>query len=548
MPDFELPTYPYELGFDRERIPSWRPRQAEVTESILNSDKKLVILVVPTGGGKSTIALAAGRMLAREGHKTTVLTHQKSLQRQYLDYTFDSDPQVLVATGKSNHMCIADGHTDLTAAEAPCSHGGKCQLRVPVVHGVSSTILCPYYKQLAMADDSLLRCLNYPIFIEIARRGPDKNKDFDSRFNFQELLVCDEGHRTDKAILDAVSTTVTVKDQIFLHDHFDIRMPKIDNQSLRHSQAVIDWAKSTQFKVIQEIDNYERLKKEVPKDLMKMFFKMAKVGQLVDKSAVINYDQNGALQFRPVLSEEFAKPLLLNHAEKTVLLSATIIGGPEYWAGRMGLDPSEAEYIELPSSFPVENRPIFFWPVVQMNNDIWNRPDDLRKLMDAIDQIIIGYMPYKGLIHTANKRLAYYIRDNSKFRELMFVGGGEILDDFKAADVGVMVSYSATEGVDLPDDLCRYTIFAKVPWLPKNDPVIQVQMEEIPGFYDYEAASAIVQGVGRGMRHENDWSVNFILDKSFRMLHGKTKANLPAWFNEALSTVSAPPMPAQAVA
>ena len=125
----------------------------------------------------------------------------------------------------------------------------------------------------------------------------------------------------------------------------------------------------------------------------------------------------------------------------------------------------------------------------------------------------------------------------------MHVGGAEVLEGFKQSAMGVLVSYSATEGVDLPDGLCRFIIFAKVPWLPKDDPVIQLQMEEIPGFYAYEAMSEIVQGVGRGMRHEQDQCVSYILDASFRMLRHQTKGLIPSWFNDALIDTPIPPLP-----
>lgn len=501
---------------------------------------------MPTGGGKSTIALAAGRILAREGHKVTVLTHQKILQAQYGEYTFDTSPQVHIATGKSNHPCILEGHTEKTAAEAPCSNGVKCMLRLPVISGRPESIPCPYYRQLEEADAGQLRVLNYPLFIETARRGAKADGDEDSRFSQQELLICDEGHRADKAVLAAVSSTVTLRDQSMLMEMADLRMPKLVHQSLRHNPQVGTWAEEATWQVIKEISKLTALKRDVPENLMKLFFKMNKIKSLVGKSAVIDYDAYGGLQFRPVLSEEFAGPLLLDHAEKTVLLSATIIGGPDYWAGRMGVSPDEVEYMELPSSFPVASRPVFFWPVVQMNNRIWSNDAEIQKMVDAIDQIIAGYLPYKGLVHTANKKLAYYIRDHSRFRNILFVGSaGEILEDFKKASVGVMVSYSATEGVDLPDDLCRFTIFAKIPWLPKNDPVVEVQMEEIPGFYDYEAAASVVQGVGRNMRNEKDWGVNFILDASWRALLARTRNMLPGWFIEAHQEVTFPPMPAQ---
>jgi ATP-dependent DNA helicase DinG len=217
-----------------------------------------------------------------------------------------------------------------------------------------------------------------------------------------------------------------------------------------------------------------------------------------------------------------------------VLMSATIFS-PEYWASRMGVSESDVEYIDIPSTFPLDTRPIYYVPVMQMNNKAWDTPEEITtKMVGAIDQIIAQMLPHKGLIHGVSKRLSYFIRDNSQFKDLMIVGGQEQLDSFKAADSAVLVSYDAIEGVDLPDDLCRFVIMPKVPWLPTNDPVIQVQREEIPGFYNYEAISAIVQGLGRGQRHKDDWSVGYILDSSFGGLYAQTKDMLPSSFKDAV--------------
>ena len=99
--------------------------------------------------------------------------------------------------------------------------------------------------------------------------------------------------------------------------------------------------------------------------------------------------------------------------------------------------------------------------------------------------------------------------------------------------MAVLVSPSATEGLDLPDDLCEFTIFPKVPFLGR-DAVTNIKMEYIPGYYDYQAMAAIIQGAGRGMRHKDDRNEVYILDQMIHPLLRKTKDGLPKWFTEAL--------------
>jgi len=77
-------------------------------------------------------------------------------------------------------------------------------------------------------------------------------------------------------------------------------------------------------------------------------------------------------------------------------------------------------------------------------------------------------------------------------------------------DKDEMWSTVANRGVDLPDDKCRSIILLKYP-LPKwNDPVLQtlrkkVGEEAFQLYYHDIAERNLVQQVGRGIRHENDW-------------------------------------------
>jgi ATP-dependent DNA helicase DinG len=538
---YKLPDRPTELGFP-DKYDYWRKHQAAITEKILNSQAKVIILNAPTGSGKSGIALAAARILAQEGKKTTILTHQINLQDQYVrDYGFQYGVQLKSATGRKNWDCILEEHEEKTAATAPCTEGYECIHSTPTHPGVVESIECPYYRQKEIAAESLIRVLNYPLFLESLKRS--------NSFGGTELLFCDEGHHTDKAILEVISTTLTKEDFYYLRLVQAPKFPKVYQVSLKHNPHVLEWTNKAQDR-IRSVSNLMEKQGSVDKeDTRRVLHKLSKIKELQPggpgssiKAAVV-IAEDGQVKIRPVLSDEWADKLLIAHAHKTVLMSATIFD-PRYWESRLGLREGEAEYLEMPSTYPVESRQVFYSPIVSVNNErMMKNQDELQPLVDEMDRIIGGYLPRKGIVHTVSRKFAYFLRDRSKWSKIMFVGGKEIVEDFKAASIGVLVSYSATEGLDLPDDLCRYTIIAKVPWPPKNDPVIQVQMEEIPGFYDYETASGIVQGVGRGMRSETDWCMSYILDKSFGMLWYKAKDMWPEWFKEAVVWCDKAPLP-----
>ena len=425
------------------------------------------------------------------------------------------------------------------ADRAPCVDGFECELMRPLDGSDPTTIPCPYYKQRNLANASRIRILNYPMFLESVRGG--------KLFTPNSMVICDEGHKVDKAILEVVSTTLTPRDMQYLKRCTVRPFPSVYQKSLKRNPHVLDWVKKARDAVDLHHTALEKNKVVDEEDTRRTLGKLTNILELEGFSAVVETEDNN-IKFRPILSEQWAQRLLLNHATKTVLMSATIFAA-DYWANRLGLEESDVEYIEIPSSFPLDSRRIFYTPVVSVNNErMTTKQHELMPMITHIDRIIEGHLPYKGVIHTVSKKMAVFIRDHSKFSSLIYMGGAEMLDDFKQASMGVLVSYSATEGVDLPDDLCRFIVVAKVAWPPKNDPVIQVQMEEIPGFYDYEAASSLVQSVGRGMRHEADWCNSYVLDRSAGMLWHKTKDMLPEWFKEAWTFCDVPPLPKREVA
>lgn len=60
-----------------------------------------------------------------------------------------------------------------------------------------------------------------------------------------------------------------------------------------------------------------------------------------------------------------------------------------------------------------------------------------------------------------------------------------------------------------------FLIIAKIPFLDLKNEFIAQKMKRNYKWYNSQAALQIIQGVGRGVRSENDWCVSFILDGCF---------------------------------
>src|SRR3990167_6674411 len=415
MPQYTVPVTPKELGFSGEDYPYWREHQAAAIERILNSPAKLIIVSAHTGSGKSPIALGCARVLFKDGKRTTIVTSSKELQRQYLDYTFPTDEyddgQPITATGRSNHPCIrADAELGTTAANGICVEGKPCEYMGDRETGLKAE--CPWYAQRDNAEAAYIRVLNYPFFILMA--------SYQGFFKKNALLVCDEGHKVDKEILRAAVAEL---------DHYDLKLiidwggyrPRIFEPLLTRNPQVSLWADE----MVEMMDRHKTASGgRITGHARRVRDTLARIAHLKDKMVVID-DRDGGLKFAPVLPEEFAGPFLLDHADKVVLMSATIFG-KAYWASRFGLPIEDVEFIEIPSTFPTENRKVYYMPVLQMNNRIWQNQDEIEtKLVGGIDNLIARNLPNNGLIHTANKKLAEFIKARSNFAPIMLVGGGK---------------------------------------------------------------------------------------------------------------------------
>ena len=514
--EVDVPDTPSELGFPQR---AWRPYQRQTVQRIVSAEPRSVtVLCAPPGAGKSLIALGAARMYARYQQYTTVLTHQRTLQDQYLEY--DIDPPVRSAKGRDNFPCILPEEDEVSAARAPCvvSHF--------VCHEAFSEVgrlpNCPHYRQKALANASTIRVLNYPYYFLQTKQG---------QFG-TNLLVCDEGHHLGSAILQAETVRFT-RDQRALLAGWKLSMPSAsDGTLLTDTPEVSDWTHAVARQCYaMRGTKMERAEREVVRAIESACGHL----QLLCRINATAVHLGGDIV--PVIPEELSTHVFstLRAPAKVVVMSASVYDAP-YTAARLGLPADHAHFIDLPSAFPKTRRPIYVRPILRMNMESTKDAGALRKVVDELDTIAGRYVGRKGIIHCGSYQLGRDLFERTRLRSRWIVAEARNnrLEEFVASEDGIYVSPSAYEGLDMYDDRCRFNIIAKLSWPNRGDPVTALQLARIPGFNEHEAASALIQAVGRGVRHPDDWCHNFILDATFWQLWARTKDKLPRWFTESI--------------
>jgi Helicase C-terminal domain len=98
----------------------------------------------------------------------------------------------------------------------------------------------------------------------------------------------------------------------------------------------------------------------------------------------------------------------------------------------------------------------------------------------------------------------------------------------------VLISPSLHLGLDLKDDLSRFQIITKVPYLSLGDRWIDEKRKRSEQWYSWQTALRLVQGYGRSIRSKDDWATTYVLDSAFGPFVRRNKNILPDWFTQAI--------------
>lgn len=513
-------------------IEELRDSQYQALDWALSQDVPYLFLNAPTGIGKTLINAVYG-LASRE--KWTYGVHTIRLQQQVAETLLG----LPVLTGRSNHPCliggdIYPGESDVTADRGICAVGEWCQHsgRAPSEgDDRQSRDLCDYYDQLFRArDGSDFRVANYSMILALAQGLPLPAR----------VMLADEAHN----IEDVVCNNASVKLNYRTFKRHGLTLP-----STLQLEEWMYWADEQ-----NKVDVRRRPPDLGAKTVNSQLKFLASLTPEQQGEWLIEEDEYG-VQFQPIWGSKFVMRDLFGHNQappgadfydlstlrwrglaKVLMTSATLMGA-EYIAEKLGLPEDSWAYLDLPSVFPVKNRPINFSPVMRMNYKSMSTEEGRKPMQDAMDRGIGYYLANgakAGLIHSVSNRYREQILHESLWRDIMVIEEKAHAERVAAGKPSVLVAANLTEGWDGYDNLCRFVFMPKVPYPSLGDKRTSLRREEDPRSYDWSTLVSVVQGAGRGVRHSRDYCDTWMFDENWRFLYGnRGKEWLPDSFLSA---------------
>lgn len=221
--------------------------------------------------------------------------------------------------------------------------------------------------------------------------------------------------------------------------------------------------------------------------------------------------------------------------EKIVLLSATI--GPKDIEA-LGLHRKRVCYVACKSPIPAESRPVVPLNLFSVNRS--SQESVIPDMAEAINRIAEDHPGEKGVVHVTyslSQALEKLLGGNPRYLFHNKYNKSEVYKQFlqSSPESGtVLFACGMYEGMDLPEDLGRWQIIAKVPWPSLESPAIKYLADKDPTWYAWECLKHTIQACGRVCRTPQDYGSTFILDRSFYRLQKEASHLMPQWFLDAI--------------
>jgi len=527
-------------------------------ESALASGYKNILLCVPTGVGKSHIAVT----LAKHLGSSFIVTAQKILQDQYIrDFGF-----LLPMKGKANFPCMAlydYEHTPYNEAKADpflsCSLGTcswvvkmgpntrteYCKYKPNItsydvldqgkeqetVVG-STSQQCYYYDQKFKALHATHALFNYASYFQtrLYSKGLEE-------YLYRDCLIADEAHEIEEQIIGYIGIDVSVG---YVRDaglaFSDFELGTVDG-----AMELLDSIGDSYTRIIRKEEEHDPQTEKTQKLRRRREKIDMALGEIRDNPqnfVVQKYsgsDGTSKLSVKPINVSRYVSKFF--DMEHQMFMSATI--HKDTFCSTMGIKESDCAFIEVERSpFPVRNRSITFHNIRRLNYA--STEADYDAMYNKVEDILKQYSDKKGLILTTTKKQCHDIEDRTRGRVVVaheqVEGKREaILEKHQKTDKpNVIASPSFWYGVDLKDDLSRFQIILKAPYLSMADKRTKIKAQLDPVWYRYAALVKLLQGFGRSVRGENDYCDTHVLDESANRLLTSMRNYVPKAYHDAL--------------
>ena len=530
-------------------------RAIDVALGAFESGVDTVVLDLPTGIGKSAVAVTVARYLAERGAYSEehdvgayVLTTQKLLQQQYLrDFANERRGGALELKSATNYECGYDAAHSCGESKRALKALGKA------VEGTRwkryCTESCVYSAAKKRFLQGRLGVTNYSYFLA--------ETTYSGKLVPRQLLVLDECHNIEQELCKFIEIEITDR---FCKKHLDLTLPKHDDPDKLYRWMTEKYKPSVQRKIetirkalantvgVSESSQLDGAVIALARENDLLDKHLCKVNRFLNRfdpaawvvdreSRADHRGDRAALRFKPIDAVAWAEPSLLRFGQRRLLMSATVLD-KDAFCRSLGLDPERVRYASAPSPFPKENRPIHYMPVGKMSRD--DIDATLPRMAEAVRQLLEAHTSDKGIIHACSFKVTNYIRD--ALRDPRLLTHGDVEGDRDAVlekhrlDPGptVLLSPSMLEGVSLDDGLSRFQIFVKVPYPNLNDKTLRKRIQRDPWYYDFLTTKSFVQGLGRSVRHAEDMATTYVLDSCFAWFLKKNEGSIPQYVKEAI--------------
>lgn len=510
-----------------------RPEQVTALDEICSSveqGKRLLVAELGTGVGKSAVAVCMSRWLAAKevaplgfSKGAVVLTSQKVLQDQYVkDF-----PEARDLRSAQNFQC--NGPLGGT-----CGETWRVRKAVGQAHAATlKCTACPYREAKDAFTNAEIGVTNYSYFLSEAV--------YAGELPMRQLLVLDEAHNVE----DEVRRWSTVEiSESEAHQHKEEIPDGTDAEALKWLNQNFKGRVEQRLGFIGGrlqgmIGNGQLLDKIVPRlaeENDRLDKRKCQINRLIEYGGNIlisrheDREGNKSIRFQPIEVGGLASQILYSRATATLLMSATILD-KKIFSKCAGLkDPA---FVQVPTPFKAKSFGVTIRSVGKMS-----RPDietSVTKIPKAIRKILADHPKDKGVIHVVSYKIAQEVAKAGNPRLLIQTKAEDreriLKQHITSKEPTVMVSPAMMEGLDLKDDLGRFSVICKVPYPDMSDPIVK---KKDWSWYAWRTVRSLVQAAGRCVRSQEDHTKTYILDECFLDILHRNGHLIPKHLTDAL--------------
>lgn len=566
---------------------TFREHQREsVTGRLLDilTGVKTNVIEAPTGSGKSIIAIiTAGVMWDCFEQQSYILVTDMGLFDQYVsDFKKYKLPWGWLR-GRGQYSCSLCG-LPFIMSECQTSRVGYKVLmnkKMAATKGYYCSYSCDAIQDRVRAVEAPVTLMTYQLYIyEMNMVLPNVD---DPQFLMRDLIICDECHKIPDIVQNICSPVIDldaqVNDMNLINESGIDKTVSVDktvdecksiyngvslDDSFEHIKALSglldDFAKTSeaisQYVKTNNIDLKKKQNHRIAKalgasqrlstvtEMCKYYIKA--IEAIGTQYIVINGDNWKHYTINCVF-ESYLVNCFFNAQSKSELMMSATIGDAQMFENCIGAsqykDKSLYKFTRIPSTFDFSKSPIYILPDFKMSYR--EKDANFAPQMQVIEAICNHHKGQRGIIHTGSYEFKNHLTEtaSAELSDRLYTYSsakdkGMALDSFTDSKNGILAGPTLIEGINLPDDECRFMIIMKVPYVSLQDKLVCAKKDCIPGWYESYTLKNVIQSIGRGVRSKTDWCITYIIDGSFVRLYEGHRFNMADDFQKRVSYIS----------